>query len=66
MSQYGRLFNSTRVPRKGKDELVTYDDSNGHIVVMRRGHFYSINAVQDNGVSTDDYKVFHNILLRPA
>ncbi len=49
MSQYGRLFNSTRVPRKGKDELVTFDGSNGHVVVMRKGHLYSINAVQENG-----------------
>ena len=49
MSQYGRLFNSTRVPCKGRDELVTFDDSNGHIAVMRKGHLYSINAVQEDG-----------------
>ena len=52
MSQYGRLFNSTRLPHNGKDELVTFDDSNGHIVVMRRGHLYTINAVQENGEYT--------------
>ena len=52
MSQYGRLLNSTRIPRNGKDELVTYDGSNGHIAVMRKGHLYSVNAVQENGKLT--------------
>ena len=49
MSQYGRLFNSTRIPRQRKDELVSFDHANGHIVVMRKGRFYRVNAVRDDG-----------------
>lgn len=49
MSQYGHLFNSTRIPHRGKDELVSFDHTNGHIVVMRKGRFYRVNVVQEDG-----------------
>ncbi|XP_053718488.1 carnitine O-palmitoyltransferase 2, mitochondrial [Synchiropus splendidus] len=48
MSQYFRLFNSTRVPKTGRDELVT--DVNGrHLLVMRKGHMYVFDVVDRDG-----------------
>ena len=51
MSQYNSLFNSTRLPRVGKDELVSYEDSNAtkHAVVFCRGHTYKLKCVTDEG-----------------
>lgn len=49
MSQYERLFHSTRVPRKGTDELIVSGSQHRHLVVMRNGHFYSVDVVQPNG-----------------
>ena len=51
MSQYSRLFYSTCSPHQHKDELVTFQDSR-HVVVLRRGHFYKVEALQrDRGVA---------------
>lgn len=49
MSQYYRLFNTTRVPAVGMDQLVTHDATCGHVVVLRNGHMYTIQAVQQDG-----------------
>ena len=50
MSQYNRLFNTTRLPvLGGLDELVTHDTSCGHVLVLRNGHMYTLQAVQDDG-----------------
>ena len=48
MVQYERLFNMTRLPRPEKDELVG-DHAHGHVIVMRNGHMYSIQAQQPDG-----------------
>ncbi|XP_041647605.1 carnitine O-palmitoyltransferase 2, mitochondrial [Cheilinus undulatus] len=48
MSQYFRLFNSTRVPRKGRDELFT-DDKGRHLLVMRKGNMYVFDIVDRDG-----------------
>ncbi|KAM8888732.1 carnitine O-palmitoyltransferase 2, mitochondrial [Synchiropus picturatus] len=48
MSQYFRLFNSTRVPKTGRDELVT-DVSGRHLLVMRKGHMYVFDIVDRDG-----------------
>ena len=44
MSQYGNLFNSTRLPRVGKDELISYHNKSitNHVLVLRRGHAYKL------------------------
>ena len=54
MSQYGSLFNSTRLPCVGKDELITYHDKNitNHILVLRRGHAYKLQCITDSGMVT--------------
>uniref|UniRef100_A0A8V1A3Z2 Carnitine palmitoyltransferase 2 n=1 Tax=Gallus gallus TaxID=9031 RepID=A0A8V1A3Z2_CHICK len=39
MSQYFRLFNSTRLPKLNRDELYT-DEKAKHLLVLRKGNFY--------------------------
>ncbi|XP_010862457.2 carnitine O-palmitoyltransferase 2, mitochondrial [Esox lucius] len=48
MSQYFRLFNATRIPKQGKDELFT-DAKGRHLLVMRQGHMYVFDVVDRNG-----------------
>lgn len=48
MSQYYRLFNSTRIPRQGKDELFT-DQKGRHLLVMRNGNMYVFDIVDGDG-----------------
>ncbi|XP_034482821.1 carnitine O-palmitoyltransferase 2, mitochondrial [Drosophila innubila] len=48
MSQYSRLFGTSRIPRIGKDELVLSPDSK-HIMVMRRGNMYTMNVLDSSG-----------------
>ncbi|XP_049444290.1 carnitine O-palmitoyltransferase 2, mitochondrial [Epinephelus fuscoguttatus] len=48
MSQYFRLFNSSRIPKKGKDELVT-DEKGRHLLVMRKGNMYVFDIVDRDG-----------------
>lgn len=48
MSQYPNLFNTSRIPEKGKDRLVKNDDAK-HMLVMRGGHFYVFDIFDKNG-----------------
>ena len=48
MVQYKKLFNSTRIPRSVRDELVSYP-SGSHVLVIHKGHMYCVDAVQSNG-----------------
>ena len=52
MSQYFRLFNSSRVPQIGRDELVT-DDTARHILVIRNGHFFTFDVLDKDGKSEE-------------
>lgn len=49
MSQYSSLFNSTRIPMINKDILHS-DPSGKHIIVMRHGHFYKFDVLDDQGI----------------
>eukprot|EP00005_Dracoamoeba_jomungandri_P001567 CAMPEP_0174262420 /NCGR_PEP_ID=MMETSP0439-20130205/12964_1 /TAXON_ID=0 /ORGANISM="Stereomyxa ramosa, Strain Chinc5" /LENGTH=668 /DNA_ID=CAMNT_0015347125 /DNA_START=1 /DNA_END=2007 /DNA_ORIENTATION=+ len=53
MSQYSRLFLSTRVPKTGKDELLSFpgiqQHKDIHVLVMRNNHFYKLK-VYENGM----------------
>ena len=49
MSQYKRLFRSTRLPRRGQDELVTLDGASTHIVVQRGPRFYRVEVLAREG-----------------
>lgn len=48
MSQYFRLFNSTRIPKRGRDELFT-DETARHLLVMRKGNMYVFDVVDRDG-----------------
>lgn len=48
MSQYCRLFNTTRIPRRGRDELITHEEGR-HVVVMRKGNMYVFDVVDKDG-----------------
>lgn len=52
MVQYKKLFNSTRIPRPVRDELVSYP-SGSHVLVIHKGHMYCVDAVQPNGMPVD-------------
>jgi carnitine O-palmitoyltransferase 2 len=49
MSQYGRLFASTRVPFRGRDVLVTAAAPPTHIVVARGGALYRVEVLAAGG-----------------
>lgn len=48
MSQYFRLFNSTRIPKLNKDELMT-DEKGRHLLVLRKGNFYVFDVLDKDG-----------------
>lgn len=48
MSQYFRLFNSTRIPKYKRDELLT-DDKGRHLLIVRRGNLYVFDALDRDG-----------------
>jgi carnitine O-palmitoyltransferase 2 len=49
MSQYDRLFNSTRLPKPDCDILITNTENIRHIIVIKRGHYYKVNILEKNG-----------------
>lgn len=49
MSQYSRLFNSTRIPKRDCDALETSFDNVRHIIVIKRGHYYKVNILDKHG-----------------
>ena len=53
MSQYARLFCSTRIPQLKKDRLATFENGR-HMLVMRNGNFYVFDTI------TTDGKICHN------
>ncbi|XP_007944109.1 carnitine O-palmitoyltransferase 2, mitochondrial [Orycteropus afer afer] len=64
MSQYFRLFNSTRIPKPGQDELFT-DDKAKHLLVLRKGHFYVFDVLDKDGniVSAAEIKAHLKYIL---
>uniref|UniRef100_A0A023GLX5 Putative carnitine o-acyltransferase cpt2/yat1 n=1 Tax=Amblyomma triste TaxID=251400 RepID=A0A023GLX5_AMBTT len=48
MIQFRNLFASTRIPLIGRDKLQVWNDSK-HIVVIRNGHFHSMQVLDDKG-----------------
>jgi carnitine O-palmitoyltransferase 2 len=50
MSQFENLFNSTRIPQKGKDIVVKADSVPPyHIVVQRGPHFFRVQVTTEDG-----------------
>lgn len=48
MSQFGNLFNSTRIPELKKDRIKK-NESAKHVVVLRKGYFYVFDVFAENG-----------------
>lgn len=48
MSQYGSLFNTTRIPKVDKDSLFQ-NESAKHMVVMKGGNFYIFDVFDKDG-----------------
>lgn len=48
MSQYPRLFGTSRIPGANGDHLHTVDDSR-HIAVLSRGHVYKLTVIEADG-----------------
>ena len=49
MSQYSRLFASTRIPKRGCDELITAATHPRHIIVARGPRLYRVEVLQSCG-----------------
>lgn len=60
MSQYQNLFASTRIPRKVRDELVTYPNSK-HVAVLRNGQFYIFDVLDANGNLKQPQEILANM-----
>lgn len=62
MSQYKNLFNSTRVPRRSKDEIVKSDSqSNRHVLVIKNGQFYTFDILDENGNLKSPENIYANL-----
>ena len=48
MSQFASLFSLTRIPRKQKDELVSFSNSK-HVVFLKGGQFYVVDVLTESG-----------------
>lgn len=48
MSQFASLFSGTRIPKKGKDELVKFPGSK-HVAFLKNGQFYTIDILTESG-----------------
>lgn len=70
MSQYKNLFNSTRIPRQDKDEILKSDPkTNRHVVVLRNGQFYTFDVLDDNGDLLEPERIYanmHHIVNQPS
>nr|AIE45872.1 carnitine palmitoyltransferase 2 [Trichuris muris] len=60
MSQYRFLFNTTRIPVMIKDQLNT-DRTSKHVIVMRRGHFYSVDLFRADGQLIPPEEIFASL-----
>ncbi|XP_026779986.2 carnitine O-palmitoyltransferase 2, mitochondrial [Pangasianodon hypophthalmus] len=60
MSQYFRLFNSTRIPKPNRDELFT-DQKGRHVLVMRRGNMYIFDALDRDGNLVKPAEILSNL-----
>lgn len=48
MSQYDSIFNTTRIPRKNRDEILRSSFSK-HVVIAHRGNYYKVDVADNNG-----------------
>ena len=62
MSQYNNLFNSTRIPRLGKDEIQKFDaKSNRHMLVIKNGEFFTFDVLDEQGALKEPEYIYENL-----
>jgi carnitine O-palmitoyltransferase 2 len=62
MSQYKNLFNSTRIPKKNKDEVVKFSPKeNRHILVIKDGQFYTFDLLDESGNLKSPEDIYSNL-----
>lgn len=49
MSQYHGLFGATRIPQLGKDEIQREGNDSRHVVVMKSGHLFAVDVLDEDG-----------------
>ena len=49
MTQYERLFNSTRIPKPVKDELKTVKDGR-QMLIIRNGNIFLFDVIKEDGM----------------
>lgn len=60
MSQYFRLFNSTRIPMPERDELYTTPTAR-HLVVMKNGNFYAFDVLDKDGMVLPALEIYAHL-----
>ncbi|XP_028398287.1 carnitine O-palmitoyltransferase 2, mitochondrial-like [Dendronephthya gigantea] len=60
MSQYTRMFASTRIPQSGRDKLITYADSR-HILVIHNGNYYTLDVIDEAGTIRPASEILKNL-----
>ena len=61
MSQYTNLFNSTRIPHVGKDEL-RVDKSGRHMLIIRNGHIFTFDVIDEAGAILQKDVIYKHLL----
>lgn len=62
MSQYKNLFNSTRIPRQGKDEILKSDPkTNRHVLIIKDGQLYTFDLLDTNGDLNSPEYIYANL-----
>ena len=65
--QYGGLFRSTRIPKKDRDELAKFEESEARHVVLQRGHaFYTLDVLNADGTAVPEGEVSIALLIHLA
>ena len=59
MSQYKNLFNSTRVPKHGKDKLKLVKEGR-QILVIRNGNIFLFDGIKENGKMKFAFRLLAN------
>ncbi|XP_014256389.1 carnitine O-palmitoyltransferase 2, mitochondrial isoform X2 [Cimex lectularius] len=57
MVQYENLFNTSRIPEAGMDRLY-HDADTKYIIVMKGGHFFKMNVLDESGDILDPQTIF--------
>lgn len=62
MSQYKNLFNSTRIPKLRRDEIVKFDaKAHRHMLVIKNGQFYTFDVLDQNGDLNSPEYIYANL-----